>query len=59
MEKLQFGRDEGTEFYHALSMRVKQMLLHFRLLGGMGRSPASANAAGGMQRGLPFINWGV
>jgi linoleoyl-CoA desaturase len=26
MEKLQFGRDGGTEFYHVLSQRVKQML---------------------------------
>src|SRR6185436_4476077 len=26
MEKLQFGRDAGTEFYHVLSQRVKQML---------------------------------
>ena len=26
MEKLQFGKDNGTEFYHVLSLRVKQML---------------------------------
>lgn len=26
MEKLQFGKDNGSEFYHVLSQRVKQML---------------------------------